>query len=337
MNADIRTSWNISGADLQPAYGPGRSEEDFKKHAELVQQVASIGQQKRWTKDATAKKIGMPAGTFSQWFSGKYNGRFDTHNAEVERWLATLENNQAIERAIPNSPPFLNTKIAGEMLDMMRSAKLLPTLNMITADAGIGKTMAAEHMIEIEPNCWLVTISPHTKTIHGMLLAIAETIGISQPNQAKLVSSVGARIARRGASTLLIVDEAQNLTDDAINQLRHFVDVYKVGVALLGNNESYSRFAAWGEGVKYGQLRRRIFKRLNKRTPYQQDLKMLIKAWNITDPDIEKYLIGIGNKPGAMGQIDMTLKLATMIAMGQDREFNLADIKSAFKNRDVEK
>jgi len=56
MNADIRTSWNIPALELEPVTGPGRSEEDFKEHARLVQQVASVGNQKGWTKEATAKK-----------------------------------------------------------------------------------------------------------------------------------------------------------------------------------------------------------------------------------------------------------------------------------------
>ena len=336
MNAEIRTSWEIPQLKTTPQTGQGRSEEDHQLREHLIEQVAAIASRERWTKQEVATRIGMPDGTFSQWYSGKYTGRLDAQNAKVENWLATIEDHQAIERAIPSSPKFIGTRISKEIMDMMQAARALPAMNLITADAGIGKTFTARHFIAHNANTWLVTISPHTKTIHGMLLVVAEAVGISQPNQAKLVSSIGSRIKKQGAPTLLIIDEAQNLSDDSINQLRHFVDNYECGVALLGNNESYSRFTAWGKGTKYGQLRRRILKRLNLTTPYSQDLGAFIKAWGIVDPAMVTFLTGIGLKPGALGQIDMTLKLAYLSAMGQDRKITLADLKKAWRNRDVE-
>lgn len=180
------------------------------------------------------------------------------------------------------------------------------------------------------------TDGQHTRTIHGALLALADAVGIPQTNPARLVADIGKRVSSHSAPTLIIVDEAQNLIDDAINQYRHFLDNFGCGIALLGNNESYSRFGAWGSGTKYGQLRRRIFKRLNQPTSYKSDLDLFISKWGVSDPAMAKFLTGIGMKPGALGQIDMTLKLANLSAKGQDREINLTDLKKAWTNRDVE-
>ncbi|MBL4598565.1 MAG: AAA family ATPase [Rhizobiaceae bacterium] len=336
MNVDIRTSWDIPTFDNEPVYGQGRQKEDFGTREELIVKVAAIGQRQRWTKQAMADHIGLSEGIFSGWFSRKYKGRFDTSNKKIETWLDGFEEAQDVEFALPDSPAFIETKIATEIMDMLQAARVLPAMNLITADAGIGKTMAAEHFMANNSNTWMVTISPHTKTIHGMLLAIADAVGLVQPNMAHLVTGIGKRVQKRSAPCLLIVDEAQNLTDDAINQLRHFTDQYKCGIALLGNKESYSRFAAWGKGTKYGQLSRRILKRLNKSTSYEEDLKAFIRAWGITDPKMTTYLIGIGKKSGAMGQIDMTIKLANLMIMDEGRPINLADVKRAWSNRDVE-
>ncbi|MFK5980850.1 MAG: AAA family ATPase [Rhizobiaceae bacterium] len=344
MNADIRTSWDIP-TDFADQFKTnngknpeqeGRGEAELTRAMDLVRKVADIGNRERWTKSHVADLTGMPIGTFSQWVSGKYPGRYDKQNDKAENWLDGLANTQAIELAIPTSPKFIQTKAAGEIFAAMSSAQILPSISLITMDAGMGKTMAAENYIETHANCWLVTISPSTRTIHGMLLEIARSVNVQQLNAGQLVDGIGRRVRKQSAPTLLIVDEAQNLIDDAINQLRHFCDVYKCGIALLGNDESYTRFSAWGASGKYGQLKRRIFKRVTQRIPHNSDLAALIAAWGISDEKMVNFLMAIGKKAGAMGQIDMTVKLAKFMAMGNDRELGLKDLQAAWKNRDVE-
>jgi hypothetical protein len=56
----------------------------------------------------------------------------------------------------------------------------------------------------------------------------------------------------------------------------------------------------------------------------------------VTDPECTRLLTGIGLKGGALGQIDKTMKLASMIALGDNREVGIRDIEAAWKNRDVE-
>lgn len=145
-----------------------------------------------------------------------------------------------------------------------------------------------------------------------------------------------AEVSRVGGGSLLIVDEAQNLVDDAINQLRHFSDIHQCGIALVGNEEVYSRFVAQVKGRSYAQLKRRIGKHLKRQKPYAEDIAAFIRAWGVTDPECTRLLTGIGLKGGALGQIDKTMKLASMIALGDNREVGIRDIEAAWKNRDVE-
>ena len=49
-----------------------------------------------------------------------------------------------------------------------------------------------------------------------------------------------------------------------------------------------------------------------------------------------KFLTGIGMKGGALRQIDKTMKLASMVAMGSGQPLSLNHIQAAWKNRDVE-
>ena len=222
-------------------------------------------------------------------------------------------------------------------MDALMSAQSLPGMVMVCGTAGVGKTVTARHYQATRPHTYLATVSPHTRTVHSMLAEIADELDVQQYNPGKLVRSIGQRLKRTGGGTLLIVDEAQNLVDEAINQLRHFVDNYQCGVALLGNDEIYTRFGkTWTDGPRFGQLRRRIFKRVRHMQPTQGDLRSFIAAWGIKDPDQIKFLTGIGLKPGALGQIDMTCKLAAITAHGRQSPVTLDDLKAAWANRDVE-
>ncbi|WP_375588082.1 AAA family ATPase [Hoeflea alexandrii] len=342
MNNATSTSPTQSGWSLpviQPDVSgnrPGRSEADLKLWNILVPQVARIGDLNGWTKSDVASRIGMPDGTFSQWFSGKYDGRLESQNEKVERWLASVEEMAGMAATVPVSPGFIHTRTAHEITETLVFAQMMPDLVTITAAAGTGKTCACRQFAASRPNVFMVTMSPHTKTVHGMLVELATALSITQHNPAKLVRAVGRRLLNNGSGSLLIVDEAQNLVDSAVDQLRHFVDIYSCGVALVGNEEIYSRFAKTTDGPSYAQIRRRIGKRVRLAKPRAEDINALLDAWAIADPETRKVLTGIGMKDGALGQIDKTIKLASMTAKGAGEQLSAAMIRAAWSNRDVE-
>ncbi|WP_306050148.1 AAA family ATPase [Oceaniradius stylonematis] len=328
--------WQLPETSVPFKDGPGRTAKDFETWVKLVTRIYEIAVLNGWSKTKTAEQIGMPTSTFSGWYQGTYQGRFDRHNEAVGKYVALYDR---IDEgpSVPQSPDFLQTHAARVITDTLFAAQIMPALVMVTGAAGIGKTASAEHFAASRPHTHLATISPHTRTVHAMLTEIAFAVGVRSHNPTRLVRSIGERLERKGAGTLLIVDEAQNLVDDAINQLRHFVDQYRCGVAVLGNTETYSRFStSVMDGSKYGQLRRRIFKRVKIDRPRKDDLLAFIKAWGVTDQEQITFLTGVGMKPGALGQIDMTIKVAMINAAGDRKALTLDHLKWAWENRDVE-
>lgn len=335
MTKHDSTSWDIDQS-VEIKTGEGRSIEDLETRRELVIKVSDIAQKEEWSKAETARQIGMADGTLNQFLSGKYPGRFDKINTTIKNWLSTYEQSKELAGQIPVSPDYISTEFAKEVEDALTAAHIMPAMVMVSADAGFGKTYAARRYALTRPNVYMVTISPYTKTVHACLQEVvsivAEGAGVNN-----MVRTIGNRLKRTGGGTLLIVDECQNLNDDAINQLRHFLDQYQCGIALLGNSETYTRFKTnWSDLPKYSQLKRRIFKRISRTKPKLSDIKKFIKAWGITEDDQVEFLTGVGMKPGALGQIDMTIKLAKLVANGERVEVNLSHLKSAWKNRDVE-
>jgi DNA transposition AAA+ family ATPase len=337
MQSSETTIWNLPDYSAMKE-GAGRSRDDIEKFSKLLPRVIEIAQRKGWTKSETGERIGMKEGTFSQWASGKYGGRYDGFNEQVENWISQVAEMEAVANTIPTAPAFLRTEFSKKMMDMLAVAQLFPALVTIAAEAGNGKTFTAEHFIKIQAHAYLVTMTSFTKTPTAMLQAIADALGISTTHQVQpLAKLIGQRLKRAGGGTLVIIDECQHLSNEAINGLRSFLDLYNCGIALVGNSEVYSRFSSdWSSGPKFGQLHRRVLKRMKQDQPSQRDLDLFIESWGVKDRESKTYLSGLGRKPGTLGQINQTMRVAKMTALGAGREVTLGDIKAAMTNRGLE-
>ena len=84
MNEHVNHGW-LRPTQLPDVSGgrQGRTEEDLQAWETLIDQVIELAQSHNWSKAEVARRIGMPEGTFSQWFSGNYAGRLDSTNAKV--------------------------------------------------------------------------------------------------------------------------------------------------------------------------------------------------------------------------------------------------------------
>jgi DNA transposition AAA+ family ATPase len=344
MNSHINTT-RLNGANWErptraPEVSDNKSQADIELWWSLIDRVIEVAATFGWSKAEVTRRSGMKEGTFSQWFSGTYSGRLDGHNATVKQWLDALQESAGIAAAIPSSLPFMKLKASQEVLETLIWSQRCPDLVMITLGPGMSKTATCEHFTNTRPNVFMATVTESTKTVHGMLTELAAQLDVLEHNPARLARAIGNKIRRKTEEgALLIVDEAQHLNDEAVNQLRHFVDVYKCGVAIVGNAEVYGRFRKDREknnGPSYAQLKSRIGKRLQRTKPYVEDLNTFIASWGVSEPEAVKLLIGIGMKGGAFRQIDKTMKLATMYAMGKGEPVAEVHIRTAWRNRDVE-
>ncbi|SEH22567.1 AAA family ATPase [Rhizobium sp. NFR12] len=336
MNKHVDTSRLSGWEQPEPALEfVTKHGEEIEEWREIREKVSAIAISNSWTKAEVTRRSGMKEGTFSQWFSGTYLGRLENMTRQMRNWVdAVIE--AAAMPMIPISPAFIKTRIAAEITQTLQWAQMTADFVIITVAAGNGKTATCRHYKATHPHVYHATISPHTKTVHGMLVELSAELGLNENNPARLTRAIGAKLERVGGGSLLVIDEAQNLVDDAINQLRHFSDIYQCGIALVGNEEVYSRFVAQSKGRSYAQLKRRVGKHLRRNKPYADDIASYIKAWGVTDADSVRLLTGIGMKGGALGQIDKTMKLASMVALADDREVTVRDIQDAWRNRDVE-
>jgi len=326
--------WDL--AATSPDLTANRTEADIADWRRLTERIKQIAEEKGWSKAEAARRIGMADGTFSGWFSGKYNGRLDTQNALAAKFVDQQDEQASFFNSIPVSPPYFPTRTSREVMETLAWAHVAGDLVLITLGPGMGKSQSCNEYKARRPNVWMTTVSEYTKTVNAMLIEICATLGVQEHNPARLVRAIGERLASSG-NALLIIDEAQHLIPEAINQLRHFSDLYKCGIALVGNDEVYDRLRDNKDKKRtYGQLRRRVGMKLSRLKSYPEDISAAIAAWKVTDEQCVKLLTAIGGKAGALGQIDKTMKAATMLAMGTGEPVGFRHISAAWKNRNVE-
>lgn len=330
---DIATDpWSVAATD------PNCEPHELERWRSLREKVVAVARRYGWTKSEVSKRSAIPLGTFSQWFDGSYNGVIANQCGRVERWLASVDELSAVAARLPAVPGYVETPSSREIFDALLYAQMSPEMVLIVQGAGMGKTMAVSRYCEEHPHAFLATMRHTTRRPPTMLAELARILEIPKADRLTmgLDQAIGQRLQRNGRQTLLILDEAQNLEDEAVNQVRYFLDVYGVGLALVGNEELYGRFGGRSPKPAYAQLHRRIGLRVRRMAPQPGDIESVVEAWALDDPEVRQLANAIGRKPGALGQLTKTLQLAGMYAAGEQRSITPADVKAALRNRGLE-
>lgn len=193
---------------------------ELERWHRLRSSVIEIAKRFGWSKSEVSKRSGVPAATLWQWFDGTYRGVIKNVSDRLARWLDSVAELTSAAARVPVAPGFVMTPTAREMTDALIFAQAMPEIVVIVAGAGVGKTQTILEFCRTRAHADLVTMRPTTSSVHGMLLELGLALDVTERNPAKLDRTIGNKLKRNERHTLLAIDEAQNLTDQAVNQLR---------------------------------------------------------------------------------------------------------------------
>ncbi|KZL19051.1 hypothetical protein PsAD37_03742 [Pseudovibrio sp. Ad37] len=306
-----------------------------QKWAWLDARVAAkkYAEKKGLSKAAFAREVDIAAATFSEWFSGKYRGDYTKTTDAVRLFVDNQHSFEQTEMQVPEDLGYVETPTSEKVMSALQFAQSMPEMVVITLGAGMGKTMTARKYVEDHSHTYLVTMRPTTSTPAAMVREIGMAMEINERNLLLLRHAIGLRVQRNGRKPMLIIDEAQNLSDNAVNELRDFLDRYGCGIALIGNEELYTRFGGAQPKAAYAQINRRTGMRVRQMRPTKQDVAVIVDAWDIEDVEARKILHAIGRKPGALSQVSKTVRLAHMLAFGNGGKVDAKTIRAAWSNR----
>jgi DNA transposition AAA+ family ATPase len=259
-----------------------------------------------------AKQIGLGYSTLQAFMAAKYSGDNWKIAELLRKWLHSLAAAAERRTIVPSATPFVATPTALAFLDVLEHAQFVPDLVIITGGAGVGKTTAAEEHQRRQPNVWLMTAKPSVSSTSAVLDAICEALTVTETVASRRNRALIRRLT--GTQGLLIVDEAQHLTTQALDELRSIHDEAKIGLALMGNHEVYARLEGGSRKPQFAQLYSRVGMRIARPRPLAGDVEALLEAAQIEGVDERKLLRTIAAKPGALRGMAKTLRVAGILA-----------------------
>ena len=283
-----------------------------------------------WTQ--LAKLTDVASSTLSLFGAAKYLGNNQAVATKVVAYRDRLAVQAEIAADVPMVPEWYDTTTATKLTQLLRWAQSGKIVLIVTGP-GIGKTRAAERFASADPNVWLATMSPSTAGVATMAIEVGEAIGLGEIKGSPQQLSRKIRAHVRGKKGLLIVDEAQELTDKAINELRGWHDRTGVGIALLGNETVVGHIESRKSAL--AQVSSRFSFKHVQAAPMPGDMDALFDAWGIMEADQRTFLAKIGGMPGALREVTNTIEVALMAAFGEGGQLKLAHLRDAARQRNT--
>lgn len=303
MNEMVKSIAPLGGEQDSLAVAPDLVD---RFRAEQTRQGLSLSQ--------AAEQSGIPKGTLQPWLNRDYKGRVENIDAKAEKWLLSLSTQERVRRTMPQAPQFLLTPSAQIFTSVFEFAQSTPDIGLITGNAGVGKTMSALAYQDATPNVWILTADTSMRTPAAVLKELSVLVNATETRGARMMANIIQRL--RGTGGLLIVDESQNFTTEAIDLLRTIYDRAGVGIVFMGNEPLKGRVEGLGRDKSHAQIFSRIGIRKNRARPQVSDVAQILDGWGLTETGLRKMARFIASQAGGLRMMNKALRYALMLSGG---------------------
>ncbi|HFI2006450.1 TPA: AAA family ATPase [Escherichia coli] len=279
-----------------------------------------------------ALESGLSTGTISSFINDKYNGDNERVSQILQRWL---EKYHAVAE-LPEPPRFVETQTVKQIWTSMRFASLTESIAVVCGNPGVGKTEAAREYRRTNNNVWIITITPSCASVLECLTELAFELGMNDAPRRKGPLSRALRRRLEGTQGLVIIDEADHLGAEVLEELRLLQESTRIGLVLMGNHRVYSNMTGGNRTVEFARLFSRIAKRTAINKTKKADVKAIADAWQINGEKELELLQQIAQKPGALRILNHSLRLAAMTAHGKGERVNEDYLRQAFRELDLD-
>jgi len=320
---------------------PPKTEFTAAEHAEIRQSVRdALLVETGLTQAEISRQSEVPQSTLSSYLKDSYGGDNNVPAGLLTKWISGRKRAVALRSRLPNSPLFQMLPTSQRVLALLDIAKATGRLISITGAPGTSKSASARQYCASNTRAWLATMDPSTSGVPTMLLEVLAAMG--EPEHKGTPQVLSKRVVTKAAEAkgLIIIDEAQHLSDKAIDQIRAISDTTRrmgvpVGVALIGNEAINNKIGGTGTKAEFAQVSSRIAQRRELRRPDPNDVVLLIEAWAAANNEVltkaeYDFCQLIASKPGGLRNIEMTFENALLVSLGAGEPLTLDHLKGAF-------
>lgn len=293
---------------------------------ELRERVRAVLDKEGISQNTAAREAGLSSSALSQWLTDQYRGDNVKTAQAVMSWLNARSASDKLHAVMPTAPAWVEAPTARRIFEALSYAQMAGDIAVIYGGAGLSKTTTIRHYASDHPNVWTVTATPATSSVGVFLEEMALTMGLHDfaLHPARLHRTICKSM--RDTRGLLVIDEAQHLTKQALEAARSIHDATGIGLALAGNASVFNRIYGRGDNG-FAQLFSRVGKRVPLVRPLAGDVHAVAAAFGVTGKDQRADLEELGRRPGALRMVVKTLRLASVFAQGKPIE--VAHIRAA--------
>lgn len=217
------------------------------------------------TQNAAAKQIGVSPTALSQYRNSNYPGSVTEVERKIEEYLRTQTSVETHEANTVGrkTEAYVATSISEDVYRAIQYCQLERGMMILHGDAGIGKTKGAMKFIQENPtNAIYIKCSPTSGSLNNTMKLLAKALKLPETrNKMDMILSIADRL--RGTDKVIILDEAQHLKLNTLEELRNLSDPDSVtgergtGIVLIGNTEIYNRMLG-KQQAQFAQLFSRV-------------------------------------------------------------------------------
>lgn len=321
--------------NITPLHSPQAGEINEEQMSDLRERVRVIAESDKTLSQARiAKEADVSSATLSQFLGGTYAGNMQKVAQRVQSWLQAYDEKQS-SGGLPAGPEWVETPTSQRILGSLRYAQLAADIVLVVGGAGVGKTRTIARYATTAPNVWVVELSAATGSLINALEEIAIAVGLRDYSRSAgyLQRAIAARV--RGTGGLLIIDEAQHCTVQALDGIRWFNDKCDIGVVFSGNERVYTQMTGGNRAAYLDRLYSRVGKKIHIKRSTQGDADSIIAAWGIDDMKCRERIRDIAAKPGALRVLNKVLRLAATYAKASGRGICCDDILASARELGV--
>lgn len=300
----------------------------------VIDQVKQIkGADKALNNRVIAKQAGFHESILSQLLADKYTGDSEKYLEMLRIWLTSFDRqNKELDKTAKSGlvePKFVALPTSLKIIQNMGVAQSLKRVALAYEGSGVGKTFAAREYQRQNPNVWIITVSAFTNSRVAVLDLLADELGIEARRQTIATKCAKIVEAIDGADGLIVIDEAQYLSDDTLNAMRIIAEG-RAGIALLGNDMVRSRMQATRSEINMRPLWSRTLRPMRIEASTKQDIDAYMRAWGIQDKEmIDTAKRHVPKTNGQLRTLGDAIKLGCTLAEGKSEDITTKHLIAA--------
>ena len=220
----------------------------------------------------------------------------------------------------------VHTKTVDRIISAIGFAKISGDISMIYGEAGLGKSVALKEYIGTHSDALYVELMNCDKSTKGVCERLIDCMGLcAYGSDRNLIKSIIEYQERH--HKIIILDEAQHLSINALENLRSINDKTCTGIVICGNPTVYDRMHGKGQ-AHFAQLYSRIGIRLEVTPPGIDEMES-IYGKIVTDRESLLFLHKLALSHGGLRNCEKVVKIAQQFKEDEKEPLNIELLRSA--------